>query len=80
MKTNRKDHLVEIYAGPPMKAEIVRGLLENSGIEAFLKDEIMGSLAPWHASPGGVNVVKVMISNLDYTKAKSIIEAFITEN
>jgi hypothetical protein len=69
MNTNKEDNLVEIFAGSSMEAEIVRNLLEDSDIEAFLKNEIMGTLAPWHTSPGGAGSVKVVVSNLDYAKA-----------
>ena len=55
---------------------MVKNLLENSGIEAFLQDEIIGSLnLPW-AAPGGIGLVKVMISSSDYENAKLIVDEY----
>lgn len=76
MKTNKENNLVEIFAGSPIEASIVRSLLSDSEIEAFLKDENMGVIAPWQVSAGGASPVKVIISSLDYAKAKSIIEGY----
>ncbi len=76
MQRNKQNVPVEIFAGSPMEAEIVRSMLTDSGIEAFLKDENMGTIAPWHVSAGGAGAVKVIISNADYDKAKSVVEEY----
>jgi len=67
------DFLVKIYSGIIWQAEIVKDLLENEGIKAFLKNEITGALYfPWD----GLGSVEVIISNLDYDKAKVIVEKY----
>lgn len=76
MKTNKENDVVEIFAGSLMEAEIVKSLLEDSEIEVFLKDELMGALAPWHTSSGGMASVKVVISKMNYAKAKLVIDNF----
>ncbi|MFA6403768.1 MAG: DUF2007-related protein [Salinivirgaceae bacterium] len=76
MKAENEMVPVEVFAGTIMQAEMVKSLLENAEIEAFLKDEINGTLAPWVISPGGVNPVKVIISNKDYDKAKSVVDEY----
>lgn len=72
----KENEIVEIFSGSIMDAEIVKSILEDSEIKAFLKDEFAGTLAPWQVSSGGVGSVKVVISNLDYDKAKPIIEEY----
>ncbi len=67
---------VEIYAGTGWEAALVKSLLENAEVEAFLKDEFRGTLAPWQVSPGGAAPVKVIVSSADYTKAKLIVDDF----
>ena len=54
---------VEVFAGSAWEAALVKSLLENAEIEAFLKDEIRGTTMPWHVSPGGINAVKVVVSS-----------------
>lgn len=68
--------LIEVFAGTTWQAGMVKSLLENSEIDAFLKDEILGTLNPWWAAPGGAGAVKVFVSNLDEVKATSIIEDY----
>ena len=72
-----ENKIIEIFSGKPIDAEIVKSILEDNGIRAFLKDENMGTIAPWYASPGGAGAVKIIISSLDYEKAKSIVDDYI---
>ena len=74
----QKDEIfpVEVYSGSFWEAEMVKSLLENAEITAFVKDEIMGTIAPWYSAPGGVGSVKVIVSNLDYDNAKIIVEEY----
>jgi len=76
MKTNDDILPVEVFEGTIWHAEMVKSLLENTEIQTFLKDEIQGTMAPWVTEPGGVGSVKVMVSTLDYDKAKSIVSEY----
>ena len=76
MKTNKENDIIEVFAGNSIDAEIVKSLLEDSGIKAFLKDDNMGSIAPWHVSAGGAGAVKIIINSNDYDKAKLIVEKY----
>jgi len=73
MKNDKEIEPVEIFTGKLWQAQSVKNLLENSGIEAFLLDEIVGSLNfPW-ASAGGIGLVKVIVSTADFENAKLIV-------
>jgi hypothetical protein len=76
MKTVSNDDLVVIYAGSSIEAEIVKSILKDYEIEAFLKDENMGVIAPWHISAGGAGAVKIIINSKDYEAARQIVEKF----
>lgn len=74
MKDNTK--AIELYSGTLWEAELLLSLLENAKIEAYLKDEIIGTTFPWHASPGGANPVKVIIASTDLEIAQQILDEF----
>lgn len=76
MESEDKIRSVEIFAGTNWEAELLKSLLENAQIEAYLKDELIGNIFPFHASPGGNSPVKVIISSLDYEKALIVLEEF----
>ncbi|MBN1387422.1 MAG: DUF2007 domain-containing protein [Bacteroidales bacterium] len=76
MKSDEEIRPAEVFAGTIMQASMVKSLLENMEIEAFLRDEFIGALNPWHAAPGGVGAVKVFVSYLDYEKAKKVVEQY----
>jgi hypothetical protein len=76
MKTNEEIEPVEIFSGTTWQAGMVKSLLEDAEIEAFLKDEIMGTLNPWWTAPGGAGAVSVFVSNQDYDKARLIVEEY----
>ncbi len=76
MNTKKEFDLVEIFAGSPMDAQIIKDLLIGAEIEAFLKDENLGTIAPWNVAGGGAGAVKVIISNLNIESAKLIVEDY----
>jgi len=76
MKTNKEDDPIEVFAGTIWQVAIVKSLLENAEVEAFLKDEINGTLVPWIASSGGAGSVKVVVALKDSEKAKLIIDDY----
>lgn len=76
MIKNTENEPIQIFAGTAWEAGIVKSLLENAEVEAFLKDEIMGTLNPWWTAPGGAGSVKVFVSGLDFEKANEIVKEF----
>ncbi len=64
---------IEIFNGTLFQAQMVKNLLENEGIESFLKDEIIAR-SPVYSAGGGV---RVMISESDYQKAMLIVDDYI---
>ena len=76
METKDNITLIEIFAGTPWQAGLLKSLLENAEIEAFLADEIIGTLSPWWTAPGGAGSVKVFISSQNIENAKVIVSEF----
>jgi hypothetical protein len=73
METKDKDQPIEIFSGMEWQAEMIKDLLHNEGIQAFLNNQILGSLnLPWE----GTGTVKVVVARQDYEKALQVVEAF----
>ncbi len=73
MSENPDYKTVEVFAGNIIEAGMVRHVLSSHGIETDLRDELLGMLAPWVASPGGAGAVKVMVGIDDAHAATTII-------
>jgi len=76
MNTDQEIQPVEIFDGDQWQAMLVKSLLDNAEIEAFVKDSRMGVLAPWNVDAGGAGPVKIFVSNLDYEKAREVVEQY----
>jgi hypothetical protein len=76
MKTDKGVDPVEVFAGTAVQATLVKSLLENAEILAYLKDEFTGILYPWHTASGGVGAVKVLVSSVDHDKAKIVVDEY----
>jgi hypothetical protein len=76
MKNDKETRPVEVFAGTAPQATMVKSLLENAEINAYLKDEFTGTLYPWHTTPGGVGAVKVFVSNEDSEKAGIVVREY----
>ena len=50
--------------------------MKDAEIESFLLNEYTGTMAPWYTASGGAGSVKVIVSNVDFERAKAIIEEF----
>jgi hypothetical protein len=67
---------MQVFAGTATEAAIVKSLLENAEIQAFLKDDIMGTWRPWFTASGGAGAVKVIVSSVDAEKAKQVVDDY----
>ncbi len=76
MTSKSESYPVEVFAGSAMQANLIKSLLEDAEVMAYLKDEFTGVLTPWHSSPGGVGAVRVYVSSIDYDKAKMVVDEF----
>ena len=70
-------NLIVIFSGNGIEAEAVKEMLINHKVMANLKNELMGSIAPWHVSSGGFEPVEVQILEDDKEKALELINNFI---
>lgn len=67
---------VVVFNGTGWEAGIVKSLLENAEIEAYLENEISGIMMPWQVAPGGMGPVKVTVSSEDFERAKIVVDEF----
>ncbi len=68
--------LIEIYRGNPINSEIIKDILNDNGVIASMSNQLMGSIAPWYVSAGGMDPVGVEIFARDREKALALIDAF----
>lgn len=73
--SNPKD-LVVVFSSNAYEAELAKNELENHGIIAFVKDELLGTIAPWHSAPGGAGAVSITVAVEDSEKAKNILQEY----
>ena len=76
MNQDNEIYPVEVFDGNDWEASMVKSLLDNAEIEAFIKDEKMGVLAPWNIAGGGAGSVKIIVSNVDFERAKEVVDEF----
>lgn len=76
---SEEKEFIVVYAGTLTDAGFLKGLLEDAKITTFLKDEIIGTLAPWYVVPGGAGAVKIVIAKEDLDRAKPIVQKFLDE-
>jgi len=75
MISRGEPRLIEIFAGTSWEAGFIKSLLENAGIEAYLKDEIRG-VSTLLISASATGGVKVLISSDNYKEAKEVMEDY----
>jgi hypothetical protein len=73
-KDINSDPLVEIFSGSLWESEVIKSLLDDAGINSFLKNNVLRSYLFIPAKEGEV---KVMILNSDFTEAKKIVDDYL---
>lgn len=74
-----EDILVVIFSGNAMEAEMVKNLLEEHGIQSCIRNQNMGTIAPWYISAGGHSPVDVEVLESDKDAAMELIGFFQQE-
>ncbi len=64
-----------VFTGHAWEAEMVRTVLENEGIQAFINNEHIGTLLPFYSTPG-MGAVRVVVSAEDAEKARQFVAEF----
>jgi len=67
---------VEVFSGMLWEAELIRAMLENAEIYAFLTDKIFGGVLPPIYSATDTGQVKVKVSSRELERAKAIVKEF----
>ncbi len=74
MSKGKSTDLIIVFRGNSIESEMVKEMLADNGIVAHLKNQIMGSIAPWHVSAGGFEPVEVIVLKKDEEKALRLID------
>ena len=78
--TNRVDpgdgSPIVIFTGTAWQAEQLRGILENAGVEALLRDEVMGRIDAPALAAGAAGAVKVIVAPEHEGRAREVLRDF----
>ena len=67
-----KSKLVEVFAGSPWEAELVKSLLENRGIQSVTKDGMIVNVV----LPETAVDVSVLVNEKDYEAAMEVVREY----
>lgn len=70
------DDPIVVYTGTAWQAEELQGLLEDGGIEAYLRDEVMGRIDAPALLPGAIGAVKLVVRREDQARAEALLREF----
>lgn len=71
---SNEEKLIVVFTGNHAKAGLIKSVLENEGVAAFLLDAITGSMASIYTGSGIYQSVKVAVRNKDLAKAEELIQ------
>jgi hypothetical protein len=67
---------VVVFTGTAWQAEQLLGLLENAGIEAFLRDEVMGRIDAPALAAAALGAVKLIVTREQAAQAEQVLRDF----
>ena len=72
-----EEELGLVFEGKSVDAEFVKNLLNDSGINCFLRDKYMGHLFTQILTQVGRHPVKVFVFQKDLTEAKKLVSNYL---
>lgn len=69
------DSPYEVFSGTAWEVGLIKSLLDNAEIEAFIMYGGDGAVVPWDAK-GGLPVNRVFVAQRDYDNAKEVIRQY----
>jgi hypothetical protein len=66
----------EVYSGSLIEATMIREMLRDYNIEAFILNEFEGTMAPFRTSPGGTDPIRLTVGSDQYDQAMVYIKEF----
>lgn len=76
MAQQQETKLVEVFAGELWQATMIQNVLEDNGVQVHLENALMGTIEPWMISAGGINPVKIIVSDVNLDRARKLIDEF----
>ena len=67
---------VVVFTGTAWQAEQLRGLLDNAGVESFLRDEVMGRIDAPALAAGAIGAVKLVVTREHVAQAEQVLRDF----
>lgn len=55
---------------------MIQHVLEDNGVQVHLENALLGRIEPWMISAGGLNPVKIIVSDVNYDLALKLIDEF----
>ncbi len=71
-----EDKIAEVFSGELWKATMIKTMLDDNCIPAFLNNEYLGSVAPYIVDAGGMPDVKVIVESRQEEEALKLINQF----
>lgn len=77
METGEKqDNYVHVYSGSEVRVILLRGLLEDIGVDTIVQNEYQSGISAGFAG-GTVNTIRLKVHESDLEKAKPVVDDFI---
>jgi hypothetical protein len=75
-KDMNKDGYVHLYSGSEVRVILLKGLLEDKGIQSIVQNEYQSGITAGFAG-GTVNTIRLKVHARDLEQAEAILEDFI---
>lgn len=62
MQNKMDNEPVIVFSGTALEVSMVKSILDDNEIASYLRDEYIGTIAPWYSGGGGAGSVKIVVA------------------
>lgn len=76
----KSDQYKKVFEGSAIEADLIKNMLEDNGISAIIKDDMMSQVFPLYVASGELKPVKVYIDRENFDRGQELVDIYIKQD
>ena len=72
----KSDQYKKVYEGKAVEVNLIRTILEDNGISAIVKDDMMSQVFPLYVASGELKPVKIYIDHSSFDEGSKLVKIY----
>ena len=76
----KSDQYKKVFEGSAIEADLIKNMLEDNGISAIIKDDMMSQVFPLYVASGELKPVKVYVDRENFDRGQELVDIYTKQD